>query len=184
MRQGRPGIRGSFVQVESRMSQTGANADEWVPATPGTEGVLALGLAHVIIADKLRPADAGGPRRRADRRLERGAERLHARAGRKDHRRVGARVERLAREFAEHASRGRDHRRRRRSAHTNGLFNALAVNALNALVGSVEQPGGMYFTPQLNISPPRKRRPRAADVSSLERSAADSLRRPSRRRCC
>ena len=31
MRQGRPGIRGMFVQVESRMSQTGANADQWVP---------------------------------------------------------------------------------------------------------------------------------------------------------
>src|SRR5262249_9484595 len=31
MRQGRPGIRGKFVQVEYRMSQTGANADEWVP---------------------------------------------------------------------------------------------------------------------------------------------------------
>src|SRR5689334_2524035 len=29
MRQGRPGLRGSFVQVEPRMSQTGANADEW-----------------------------------------------------------------------------------------------------------------------------------------------------------
>ena len=35
MRQGRPGIRGAFVQVESRMSQTGANADEWVPVQPG-----------------------------------------------------------------------------------------------------------------------------------------------------
>ncbi|HVQ17108.1 MAG TPA: molybdopterin-dependent oxidoreductase, partial [Vicinamibacterales bacterium] len=42
MRQGRPGIRGMFVQVESRMTQTGANADQWVPLKPGTEGVLAL----------------------------------------------------------------------------------------------------------------------------------------------
>ena len=58
MRQGRPGMRGAFVQVEPRMSQTGASADEWVPVKPGTEGVLALGLAHVILADKLRPADA------------------------------------------------------------------------------------------------------------------------------
>src|SRR5262249_9813636 len=30
MRQGRPGLRGRFVQVEPRLSQTGANADEWV----------------------------------------------------------------------------------------------------------------------------------------------------------
>src|SRR5436190_3267646 len=59
MRQGRPGVRGAFVQVESRMTPTGACADEWVPATPGTEGVLALGIAHVILREKLRPADAG-----------------------------------------------------------------------------------------------------------------------------
>src|SRR5262249_20105690 len=32
-------------------------------------------------------------------------------------------------------------------AQTNGLFNALAVNALNALAGSVERPGGIYFSP-------------------------------------
>ena len=50
MRQGRPGIRGIFVQVESRMTQTGANADQWLPVRPGTEGALALGLAHVIMA--------------------------------------------------------------------------------------------------------------------------------------
>src|SRR6185295_18210330 len=59
MRQGRPGVRGMFVQVESRMTLTGANADQWVPVKPGTEGVLALGLAHVILANKLRP-DSGG----------------------------------------------------------------------------------------------------------------------------
>ena len=55
-----PGIRGAFVQVEPRMSLTGASADEWVAIRPGTEGALALGLAHVIVRDKLRPADGGG----------------------------------------------------------------------------------------------------------------------------
>ena len=57
MRQGRIGHRGRFVQVEARMSQTGANADEWVPCRPGTEGVLALGIAHVILSDKLSSHD-------------------------------------------------------------------------------------------------------------------------------
>jgi anaerobic selenocysteine-containing dehydrogenase len=33
-------------------------------------------------------------------------------------------------------------------AHTNGLFTALAVNTLNAVLGAVGQPGGMSFTPQ------------------------------------
>ena len=50
MRRGRPGIRGKYVHVEPRMSQTGANADEWLPARPGTEGILVLGLAQVIMA--------------------------------------------------------------------------------------------------------------------------------------
>src|SRR4029077_8838925 len=31
MRQGQTKLRGAFVQVESRMSTTGANADQWVP---------------------------------------------------------------------------------------------------------------------------------------------------------
>ena len=49
MRQGRVGVRGRLVQVEARMSLTGASADEWLPIRPGTEGVLALGIAHVIL---------------------------------------------------------------------------------------------------------------------------------------
>ncbi|HUC74936.1 MAG TPA: molybdopterin-dependent oxidoreductase, partial [Vicinamibacterales bacterium] len=41
MRQGRTGARGAFIQIESRMSLSGASADEWVAIRPGTEGVLA-----------------------------------------------------------------------------------------------------------------------------------------------
>ena len=51
MRQGEDGIRGKFVQIEPRLSLTGANADEWVPAKPGTEGVLALAIAYAIVED-------------------------------------------------------------------------------------------------------------------------------------
>src|SRR5919106_1902013 len=60
MRQGRQGIRGAFAQIESRMSQTGASADEWIPCRPGTEGILALGIANVIVAGQLRPASGAG----------------------------------------------------------------------------------------------------------------------------
>jgi anaerobic selenocysteine-containing dehydrogenase len=50
MRQGRQGRRGKTVQIEPRMSLSGANADEWIAARPGTEGLLALGLAHAIVS--------------------------------------------------------------------------------------------------------------------------------------
>ncbi len=50
MRQGEGrGARGRLVQVEPRLSATGMSADEWVPAAPGTEGILALSMAYAII---------------------------------------------------------------------------------------------------------------------------------------
>ena len=150
MRQDRPGVRGAFVQIESRMSQTGANADQWVPVTPGTEGVLALGIAHVIMTGNLRaPGDAGAAGALIDGWAG-GLETYTPEAVEKITGVEPRRLERIAREFAE----------QRPSvaivggtplAHTNGLFNAVAVNALNALVGAVEQPGGLFFTPQMNF---------------------------------
>ena len=48
-RQGANGRRGHLAQIEPRMSLTGANADEWLPARPGTEGALALALAAEML---------------------------------------------------------------------------------------------------------------------------------------
>ncbi|MEK6324826.1 MAG: molybdopterin-dependent oxidoreductase [Acidobacteriota bacterium] len=52
-RRSRGKARGKFVQVEPRMSMTGANADEWLPAAVGSEGLIALAIAQVIIREKL-----------------------------------------------------------------------------------------------------------------------------------
>ena len=41
-----------MVHVDARMSQAGRNATEWVQIRPGSMGVLALGLAYVILRDK------------------------------------------------------------------------------------------------------------------------------------
>lgn len=45
----RSGDRGVLIQVEPKMSLTGGNADLWVPARPGTEGVVALGIARILL---------------------------------------------------------------------------------------------------------------------------------------
>ena len=47
LRQGTPGRRGTFVQFEARMSQTGAKADEWVPLKPGTEALVVLAIGRL-----------------------------------------------------------------------------------------------------------------------------------------
>jgi anaerobic selenocysteine-containing dehydrogenase len=153
MRQGRPGIRGAFVQVEARMTQTGANADQWVPVAAGTEGVLALGLAHIILKEKLRPSDAAG---RAGALIGGWSTGLGDYAPDRVEQITtvpGKRLERLAREFIEWrpavAIIGGPP-----LAQTNGLFNAVAVNALNALAGGVGEPGGLFFTPQLGVTAP------------------------------
>jgi len=44
-----PGGGARFVYVGPRLSQTGSNADEWLAARPGSEGILALALARVAI---------------------------------------------------------------------------------------------------------------------------------------
>lgn len=45
--------RGMLVQVEPRRSSTAIKADRWIPIVPGTDGVLALGIANVIIREGL-----------------------------------------------------------------------------------------------------------------------------------
>jgi molybdopterin-containing oxidoreductase family iron-sulfur binding subunit len=41
--------RGTLIQIEPRMTLTGGNADRWYPIKPGTEGILALGIAHDLL---------------------------------------------------------------------------------------------------------------------------------------
>lgn len=53
MRQGRRGRRAEIVHVEPRFSHTAAKADLWVPVEPGTEGVFALGLAHLMLREQI-----------------------------------------------------------------------------------------------------------------------------------
>ncbi len=48
---------GRFVQIESRMSLTGANADEWIAIKPGREAFLALGLAYLILPNSKVPSE-------------------------------------------------------------------------------------------------------------------------------
>jgi anaerobic selenocysteine-containing dehydrogenase len=151
MRQGRAGRRGRFVQVEPRLSQTGANADEWVPCVPGREGVLALGIAHVILRDRLH---RGAAQSRAGAQIAGWSAGLPEYTPEAVERLSGvpaARITRLAQEIAagglSAAIVGGAP-----LAHTNGLFNALAVNALEALVDASGGEGPILsFMPEAPI---------------------------------
>ena len=45
--------RGQLIHVDPRRSQTAAKADRWVPIAPGTDGILALGIANALIREGL-----------------------------------------------------------------------------------------------------------------------------------
>ena len=135
--------RGNMVHVDSRFSMTGANADEWVYVNPGWEGILALSIAQVIISEGLGNADAADALT-GDGAVDLGGYAPEAVAGD-----VGVdadRIRHLAREFANNrpslAIGGGS-----AAAHTNGLFNLVAIYSLNYLVGSVGVPGGIVFNP-------------------------------------
>ncbi|MBI2931524.1 MAG: molybdopterin-dependent oxidoreductase [Planctomycetes bacterium] len=154
MRRGMPGRRVKFVQVSPRFAVTAAKADEWVSIEPATYGALALGLAHVLVKRKLYDEafvrehtfgfegwkDASGRDRRGFRDLvleDYPPEKVAHLTG------VPAEtIERLAEEMATHrpaiavADGGA-------AAATNGLGTAMAIHALNALLGNLERPGGM-----------------------------------------
>ena len=52
LRRGTPN-RNKVVVVDPRYSVTAAKADEWIPINPGTEGALAMAIANVIISEGL-----------------------------------------------------------------------------------------------------------------------------------
>ncbi|HXV79059.1 MAG TPA: molybdopterin-dependent oxidoreductase [Candidatus Binatia bacterium] len=45
--------RGLLYQIDPRRSPTAIKADRWIPITPGTDGVLALGIANAMIREGL-----------------------------------------------------------------------------------------------------------------------------------
>lgn len=147
MRQGR-GERGKLVQIEPRLSLTGANADEWVPARPGTEAVLALSMAHVIVGKGLyRGSDAGAWRAVLERYSP------DAVAAVTD---VNARkIEELAEEFA-NANPGLAIGGDTMAGSANGVEGLVAVNILNHLAGNLGKEGGVIPNPDVLLNGNRK----------------------------
>jgi anaerobic selenocysteine-containing dehydrogenase len=155
MRRGRP-QRGKLVAVHPRLSITGIKADEWIPIRPGTYGALALGMANVIINSGLYDEtfvrdftfgfedfeDADGKTHQGFKSLVLESYTLERVANITG---ISADIiARLAGEFATNrpaiavlpTEAGE-------LSSGNALYTALAVHALNALVGSIDAKGGV-----------------------------------------
>jgi anaerobic selenocysteine-containing dehydrogenase len=155
LRRGRA-TRGKVVVIDPRQSITASKADEWVPINPGTDAALALGMANVIIKSGLVDADfvknycfgfdnfvAGGGERKGFRDfvLENyDPQRVEQITGV-----PSTTIARLAGEFAGNAPAvailpGKGGLL---NGGFGGVYTAMAVHLLNALVGSIEKEGGV-----------------------------------------
>jgi anaerobic selenocysteine-containing dehydrogenase len=139
---------GRMDQIEPRLSKTAAKADHWISINPGTEGALAFGLAHVIIkeqrynrnfvndyteglAERFQQAIDGFPPEIASKMTGISAGTILT----------------LARDFA--AARRPLAICGQGQGHLPGsLQTFLAVHTLNALVGNINQPGGLWAVPE------------------------------------
>jgi anaerobic selenocysteine-containing dehydrogenase len=137
--------RAKVVVIDPRYSVTAAKADQWLPINPGTDGALALAVANVIISEGLYDFDfvknwTAGFDKYKDLVLSGYApENVSEMTG------ISADLIRdIAREFAQTkpaiAWRGRG-----ATCWPDGSHASYAIFCLNALVGSIDVPGGVTY---------------------------------------
>ncbi len=137
--------RAKVVVVDPRYSVTALKADRWVPINPGTDAALAMAIAHVIISEGLYDSDfvskwtAGFDEYKKLAIDYYAPEAVAATTG------IPAdTIRQLAREFATTkpaiAWRGRG-----ATSWPNGSYTGYAIFCLNALVGSIDAPGGVIY---------------------------------------
>jgi anaerobic selenocysteine-containing dehydrogenase len=156
--------RTKVVQIESRASNTASKADQWVAPMPGTEAALALGIAHVMIKERLYDTqfvqdysfgfedwtsgddkDRGGFKTLVLKKYPPDAV---AKMTGLDSSDIVSLAKDFARAKAPIALCGKG------KGDLNGsLFEFMAVQSLNALVGNINKPGGVLVHEPLPLSP-------------------------------
>jgi anaerobic selenocysteine-containing dehydrogenase len=159
LRRGKPGIRGKLVQIEPRFSVTASKADQWIPIHPGADGALALGIAHWMIKEKKYDhqfieqytfgfedwKDGNGKTHMGFKTLvlkEYSPKQVSSLTGIPEES-----ILQIAQEFSSYrpsiAISGRGV-----GMQTNGTYSQMAIDSLNALVGSIDTPGGLLLQRQ------------------------------------
>ena len=142
--------RGKVVQIESRLSNTAAKADEWISINPGTEATLAFGIANVIIQESLYNTDFAD---NYSYGFEEFKQFVLSEFSPDDVAEItgvsSSTIESLAKNFAK-ASKPLAVCGRGKGETPGSLNEFIAVNALNALVGNINKKGGVWSVPDLD----------------------------------
>jgi anaerobic selenocysteine-containing dehydrogenase len=125
--------RGILVQLEPRLSQTAAKADEWHAIQPGAEGLVAAALGKLYAEAKFGTAPAAFEAVEVNAAAEAAGLSVET-------------LEHLAQKLAE-AERPLVIPGGAALAHENGIETAKAILTLNVLFGNLGKPGGVFHTP-------------------------------------
>ncbi|GIW94849.1 MAG: hypothetical protein KatS3mg110_2890 [Pirellulaceae bacterium] len=161
-----------LVTFDVRLSNTAGASDEWFAPFPGTDGAIALAMAHTILAENLHDADfinrwtnvtVDELRQHLRPYTPEWAEQVSGISA--------ADIRRIAIEFAQCKPACTTMCNRGSSAHLNGYYNDRAIHLLNAIVGSVGRRGGWCWSPWSGVDPamqPPPMPPRPKTWSVLE----------------
>jgi anaerobic selenocysteine-containing dehydrogenase len=165
--------RGALIAVDPRMSTSAAKAHEWLPIKPGTDGALASAMAHVLLVEGLWNKEFVGDFKDGKNLFIAGAAVDEAAFAEKEtHGLVkwwnielkdktpawaeqetlipAAQTLRVARLMAKHAPQTAVWMGPGAAMYPRGTYAAMAVHALNGLLGSIDVEGGVLQT----TSPP------------------------------
>jgi len=146
--------KAKMVVFDPRLTQTSGRADEWHPVQPGTDGAVALALAHVIVEEDLYDHDFMDNWTNYPVRSLRNHLRQYTPEWAEGVSGVEASdIRRLAREFATTkpattVSTGGV------TKHANGVYTERAVALLNALTGNVDVEGGFCLPRMYEFAEP------------------------------
>lgn len=170
--------RGSLITVDPRLSTSAAKSHEWLPVRPGTDGALAGAIAHVLLTEGLWNREFVGDFKDGRNQFVTGATVDEAAFAEKEtHGLVkwwnielkdrtpawaeketlipAAQIDRVARAMAKAAPQTAVWMGPGAAMYPRGTYAAMAVHALNGLLGSIDVEGGVLQTtnPPMGVFP-------------------------------
>jgi len=162
--------RGTVIVIDPRLSNVATKAHEWLPVSPGTDGALAGAIAHVLLTEGLWNRDFVGDFKDGKNLFVAGQAvdetafveketyglvkwwnlELKDRTpawGEKESLIPAAQIVRVARAMGKAAPKTVVWMGPGAAMHPRGTYSAMAVHALNGLLGSVDVEGGVWQSP-------------------------------------
>jgi len=167
--EGRVKNKAKLVMFDVRLSNTAGKADEWFPVFPGTDGIIALAMANVIMSEGL--ADTQFINEWTNVTADQLAKHLRQYTPELAEKESGvpaADIRRIAIEFAKAAPRCTTYTYRGPCMHLNGSYNEKCTMILNIIVGNIDKEGGYCLPRGMGWSNPEPSPPKPKNKSALK----------------